>query len=183
MPKQVLLLIFFISLLSGCESARKAFGGKKSGPDEFLVNSRPPLSQPPDYGLRPPKIGASVKQISTVDVARTAVLGKSSINNKSENSIDSPGLKAILRDTKALSSNPSIRKVINEETSIFSQEDERFVDKLIFWVDNKPYEGTVLDPENERKRIRNAEALGKPITDGETISIKRKRKKKGLLEF
>ena len=183
MPKQVLLLIFFISLLSGCESARKAFGGKKSGPDEFLVYSRPPLSQPPDYGLRPPKIGASVKQISTVDVARTAVLGKSSINNKSENSIDSPGLKAILRDTKALSSNPSIRKVINEETSIFSQEDERFVDKLIFWVDNKPYEGTVLDPENERKRIRNAEALGKPITDGETISIKRKRKKKGLLEF
>ena len=52
-----LSLALAVTLLSGCESARKAFSGDKNAPDEFAVYSRPPLSLPPDYRLRPPPPG------------------------------------------------------------------------------------------------------------------------------
>ena len=54
---------------------------------------------------------------------------------------------------------------------------------MIFWVDDKPFEGTVVDAEKEQQRIRENQALGKPITEGETPQVKKKRAKKGLLEF
>ena len=52
-----LSLALAVALLSGCESARKAFSGDKNAPDEFAVYSRPPLSLPPEYKLRPPTPG------------------------------------------------------------------------------------------------------------------------------
>ena len=74
----ILLSVTAITALSGCESAQKAFGGKKSAPDEFVVYSRPPLSQPPDYALRPPTPGiARPQSTSTSDTARDALLGTS----------------------------------------------------------------------------------------------------------
>ena len=36
-----LSLALAVALLSGCESARKAFSGDKTAPDEFAVYSRP----------------------------------------------------------------------------------------------------------------------------------------------
>jgi hypothetical protein len=42
-------------VLSGCVLFD---GSRRSGPDEFGVVTRAPLSQPPDYALRPPRTGA-----------------------------------------------------------------------------------------------------------------------------
>jgi hypothetical protein len=92
-------------------------------------------------------------------------------------------LQALIESTGANAVDPNIRKKINQETTILADEDHRLIDKMIFWVDDKPFEGTVLDPEKEEKRIREAQALGKPITEGATEHVKRKRIKKGLLEF
>jgi len=72
---------------------------------------------------------------------------------------------------------------VNAETNLLSKEDQRLADKMIFWVDDKPFEGTVVDAEKEQQRIRENQALGNPITDGETPQVKKKRAKKGLLEF
>ncbi|MBR82941.1 MAG: beta-barrel assembly machine subunit BamF, partial [Magnetovibrio sp.] len=47
-------LTLFSEFLVGCDSVRKSFGGGKNAPDEFVVYKRPPLSLPPEYGLRPP---------------------------------------------------------------------------------------------------------------------------------
>ena len=85
--------------------------------------------------------------------------------------------------TGANAADPSIREVVNAETSLLSKEDQRLADKMIFWVDDKPYEGTVVDAEKEQQRIRENQALGKPITEGETPQVKKKRGTKGLLEF
>jgi len=52
-----LSLALAVALLSGCETGRKVFSGDKTAPDEFAVYSRPPLSLPPDYKLRPPAPG------------------------------------------------------------------------------------------------------------------------------
>lgn len=184
----ILLTVLGAMVLSGCESAKKAFGGQKSAPDEFVVYSRPPLSQPPDYALRPPTPGVERPQsTSTSDEARDALLGTTNSSERraaSQNQqATTPGLQALIKNTGAATADPDIRKKINEETSIFAEEDQRLVDKMIFWVDDKPFEGTVLDPEKEQKRIREAQALGKPVTDGETDHIKSERNKKGLLEF
>lgn len=190
MKKTALILVSICATvaLSGCESAKKAFGGKKTGPDEFVVYSRPPLSQPPDFSLRPPTPGVARPQTtSATDEARSALFGtRSSTRNQQtgqQNPAGTVGLQALLTKMGATEADPEIRQKINEETSILAEEDERFVDKMIFWVDDKPFQGTVLDPEKEQKRIREAQALGKPITEGETEHIRTKRDKKGLLEF
>jgi len=44
------------------------------GPDEFAVESRAPLTIPPDYDLRPPQAGAARPQeVSAADKARKAI--------------------------------------------------------------------------------------------------------------
>ena len=62
-------------------------------------------------------------------------------------------------------------------------QDQRFVDKLIFWVDDKEDGGTVVDAKKEQKRIQRTQALGQPITEGETPEVTIKRGRKGLLDF
>ncbi|MBT3307228.1 MAG: DUF3035 domain-containing protein [Alphaproteobacteria bacterium] len=174
-----------VALLSGCESARKAFSEDKTSPDEFAVFSRPPLSLPPEYTLRPPKPGkGSLRGDETSAIAKRAVLSQAvrrSVPPKRPQG--SPGVIALLRDTGGLDASPNIRATINDETSILSNQDQRFVDKLIFWVDEKEAGGTVVDAKKEQKRIQKTQALGKAITEGETPEVKIKRAKKGLLEF
>jgi hypothetical protein len=51
-----------VSLLPGCADMKKAIGLEKSTPDEFAVESRAPLTMPPDFQLRPPQPGATRPQ-------------------------------------------------------------------------------------------------------------------------
>jgi hypothetical protein len=95
----------------------------------------------------------------------------------------SPGIIALLRNTGGLTATSDIRATINEESSILSNQDQRFVDKLIFWVDDKEAGGTVVDARKEQKRIQRTQALGQPITEGETPGVTIKRGRKGLLDF
>ena len=61
-------------LLAGCSDFRRAIGMDKVGPDEFAVESRAPLTIPPDYDLRPPQPGASRPQETTAaEKARKAI--------------------------------------------------------------------------------------------------------------
>lgn len=45
-------------LLAGCTGFRQMVGLDQTGPDEFAVESRAPLTIPPEFDLRPPKPGA-----------------------------------------------------------------------------------------------------------------------------
>ena len=57
--------------LLGCESVRKAVGGKKQAPDEFVVYKRPPLALPPEFHLRPPMPGvARLQKVSPREEAK-----------------------------------------------------------------------------------------------------------------
>ncbi|MBC8337655.1 MAG: DUF3035 domain-containing protein [Alphaproteobacteria bacterium] len=180
-----LCLVGAAALLSGCESARKAFSADKTAPDEFAVFSRPPLSLPPEYKLRPPAQGETLKRGDDAKtLARRAVLSQAVRTSAPQvPPKGSPGTIALLRETGGLNAAPDIRTTINEETSILSNQDQRFVDKLIFWVDEKDDGGTIVDAKKEAKRIQENQALGKPITEGETPEVKIKRGRKGLLDF
>ncbi len=185
-PIAIAVLAAMTVTLAGCESARKVIGRSKDAPDEFVVYERPPLSLPPEFGLRPPEPGSSRPQaITPTDQAQAALLQRSASVSRQQpkDPTVSDGLNVILRETGGNQSDPSIREVVNQETSILTKEDQRLVDKMIFWIDQKPYQGTIVDSAAEQKRIQENQALGKTVTEGETPQIKLKRERKGILDF
>jgi len=182
----IAMMISLAVTLSACESAKKVLSNPKDAPDEFVVYQRPPLSLPPEFSLRPPGSGESGPQaITPSDQARAALLQqKPQIRDQQQKDPNlSDGLNAIMAKTGASNADPAIREVVNAETTLLAKEDKRLADKMIFWVDDKPYQGTVVDAEKEQQRIRENQALGKSITEGETPQVKKARGTKGLLEF
>jgi hypothetical protein len=61
-------------LLPGCTEMRRAVGMDRVGPDEFAVESRAPLTIPPEFDLRPPQLGAPRPQeVTAADKARKVI--------------------------------------------------------------------------------------------------------------
>ena len=59
--KKVLLAFIALTIVTACSSKQKQdWGITKQAPDEFMVTSRPPLTLPPDYDLRPINDGMKV---------------------------------------------------------------------------------------------------------------------------
>jgi hypothetical protein len=165
--------------LSACSDTRKALGYDKAPPDEFRIVSRAPLSLPPDYALRPPQPGASRPQEqSSQEQARQAILG----NAGARQSIPpgaSAGEAALLTKVGTPRTDPRIRELVDRESTAIADADRTFFDRLVFWQ-KAPEPGAVVDPQREAQRLRENQALGRPVTDGDTPTIRRR--KKGALE-
>ena len=173
------LLVSAALVVGGCEETRKFIGVDRDPPDEFAVYSRAPLSLPPDYALRPPEPGASrPQQVNPVDNAKKAVVGDVAMSTPAPGEVDS-GTAALLKEIGAYKTDPGIRVTVNRETMALAEEEKSVADTIIFW--RPPVDpSVVVDPAKEAKRVNEAQALGKPVTDGETAVIERKRR--GLLE-
>lgn len=171
--------------LSGCVLFD---GSRRNGPDEFGVVTRAPLSQPPDYALRPPRAGAKrPNEVSPRDQAKSGLLRVSARNGDSTvalangaysakaastanggaalGQIDglSRGEEALLRQADALDVDPDIRVIVDRETGRVT-EDESLVDKLVFWKGKDAKSGKVIDPKREADRLNRNAALGVPPT-------------------
>jgi len=177
------LAILTIALaLSGCgNSFRESLGLNRTAPDEFQVIAHAPLSMPPDIALRPPAPGAPRPQEpSTRALGQSIVIGSST---EAEPTIDlsdrSPGEAALLQSVGATDVDPNIRQIVEEETASQVERDRSVVSRLTFWAEQEPY-GVIVDPAAESQRIQENIEQGKPITEGDTPIIKRR--KKGLLE-
>jgi hypothetical protein len=73
-PLLVLSSVAMILLLAGCQNFKQTVGIERTPPDEFEVESRAPLTMPPDYNLRPPEPGAERPQeVSTAAKAKQAI--------------------------------------------------------------------------------------------------------------
>jgi hypothetical protein len=177
--------------LSGCGgSVRQALGMTKHSPDEFLTVAHAPLTMPPDYSLRPPEPGAPRPQEGTAaQQAQTALYA----NNSGGTTLPTPGTSseggteaaqssgevALLQNAGAQGIDPGIRAQIDNETAAQIERDQTLIERLVFWRTPEPY-GTVVDPVAESKRLQENQALGKPVTEGETPIITVRRK--GVLE-
>jgi hypothetical protein len=74
LPLLVVASIFGFVLLPGCSDFRVALGIDRVGPDEFAVESRAPLTIPPDFDLRPPQPGAPRPQdVTSAERARRVI--------------------------------------------------------------------------------------------------------------
>lgn len=68
------LCLPLVMSLSGCADLRQMLGMDRTGPDEFAVESRAPLTIPPDFDLRPPQPGAARPQeVTAADKAKRAI--------------------------------------------------------------------------------------------------------------
>ncbi len=167
--------------LSGCTDARKALGFEKAPPDEFQVVERAPLSMPPDFSLRPPAPGTVRPQEGSVrDQARAALAGRS-LGTPISTQGRSQGDLALMKKAGADQIQPDIRVVVNKETQALAEADKSFTDKLVFWrKPDGPGAGEQLDASREAQRLRENQALGRAVGDGDSPRIARR--KKGMLE-
>jgi hypothetical protein len=177
-----LLAVGLLPGLAGCQGVQEQLGLTKAPPDEFAVYARAPLSVPPDFALLPPAPGAPRPQEATQ--AQTALFSNSgsytfSTDLQPTGPTQSVGEQAFLQSAGATGIDPSIRTVVDTETQTLAEQDEKFIDTLVFWQEPVPY-GEVIDPAAEQQRIQENAALGVPITTGETPVIERKQK--GILE-
>jgi Protein of unknown function (DUF3035) len=184
-----LVAIGALLALSGCGGGvKQALGMTKHSPDEFLTVAHPPLTLPPDNTLRPPEPGAPRPQEGTAsEQAQTALYANnggtapalSAASDASTGTAQSSGEVALLQNAGAVNVDPGIRAEIDTETAAQIERDQTLISRLVFWRTQEPY-GTVVDPVAESKRLQQNQALGKPVTEGETPIIPQR--KKGVLE-
>lgn len=180
---QVVCAVAVLAALSGCGNTRQMLGLDKQTPDEFKIINRAPLSLPPDYALRIPEPGAVRPQEQTIPQRAIAAITGTPVsadaNAASADPAASPGEDAFMKHFGADRAMPDIRQVVARENSVLTAEDQTFLDSLMFWrspQDRSP----VVDAPREAQRLRENAALGKPVDDGETPTIQKR--KKALLE-
>ena len=170
-------LIVLISLaalpLAGCDSFNRAIGKTRVIPDEFQVVSNAPLAIPPDYALRPPRVGNGPEQISPTQVARESVFRMG--DQQQQSSLPAPtkersaGETDLLRDAGAATVPPDIRELVDSDPKQGVPFERSLVDKLLFWQGpTTPPSAEVIDPSAEASRIRLAQSAAK--TTGPTTS-------------
>jgi hypothetical protein len=136
--------------LSACAGTGKALGLTKSTPNEFNILTKAPLIVPPEYNLRPPKVGeSSAENNYTQKAARDALIGNVDVAEPSQGEI------VLMSKAGVSRANQEIRLVIDGENSV-ERKTEGFTDQVLFWRDGKAVtsEGQPLDAENEERRLR-----------------------------
>lgn len=179
-------------LLGGCGESGRIFGFERGGPDEFTVVRNQPLSIPPDASLRPPQPGAdrSTRDLSSKQ-AREELLtaapdggtapAMTAVPQYAGPAGPSPGEVALVQRVVAYYGVESeIRRTVDQESRRLALEQESLVYTLLFWQDPPP-PGTVLDAAAESRRLRENEALGKPVNSGAAPVIVRK--KSGIISL
>lgn len=182
-----LSLIVCVLGLSACEGneVRETLGLTRTAPDEFVVYSRPPLSVPPSFDLRPPRPGEEGPSVvSTEAQARETLLGTKKKPTPDDLSADAPvvdtAVDPILTSdapTGASSSfmsklgadkaDPDIReKLGNDEVALPKKKKE--ADSLYERIVGSGADEPVVDAKKEAERIRQNKDEGKPITEGDT---------------
>ena len=85
----------------------------------------------------------------------------------------SPGQNALLARSGADQTSPDIRQIVDRETSDLIAADDTFANMLLFWREQAP-PGTVLDPSEEARLLRESSRTGTSIGDAEIPVIERR---------
>ena len=176
---RILCLALALAALSGCDSLRAGLGLDRHPPDEFRVVSRAPLEVPDSFTLPPPSPGAPRPQEPTMTGRAASVVFGSGLPAEGGGTPARTGAGSgeaqLLARAGADAARPDIRATVNREAAARIEDERSWIDSLIFWRDPLP-PGTVVNPAAEAQRLRENEALGRPVTEGETPSIVRKRR-------
>ncbi len=191
-----LALVALCALLSGCggQNARDILGLGRKAPDEFRVVSRPPLSTPPDFQLRPPVEGQGEnvglppadlqakslivegKDISDIeyDFRRKMGVADTAVGVVDVYAGGSAADQSLLKSAGASVADPNIREIIYQERSTIEEAAKSS------WLAPKKTGGVIVDAEKEKQRLDANKEAGKSVIEGETPSIEPK--ERGFLE-
>ena len=183
----VLLLVAAAGLaLSGCAATMNALGMGKHPPDEFVVVTHPPLQVPANFDLVPPQPGAPRPQEeSAAQLAEAAVVGTGAQAEGTDTASTTQilpsgpataGEEAFLQNAGVAKADPKIRQLVDSEAQAESDAiKDNLYNKILFWQ-TPPPPGTVVDAKAEQQRLQENAALGKPLTQGPTpVIVRRKR--------
>jgi hypothetical protein len=171
------VIIACILALSACSSAKKELGLTRESPDEFAVVERAPLEMPPDYALRPPQPGAARPQeMRSPDTARTVVFG---VDKPQGSAAPVAAEQMLLEQAGANNAQPNIRQRVDKETAAETDvpsSQKPVAERLLGWTgavggSDEPA-ASVVDPKAEAERLKKNQEQGKPVTAGETPTIK-----------
>lgn len=97
-------------------------------PDEFRVVTKPPLSIPPNYSLRPPAPGTTIPaEVEMATTGNTAAFGTALGQNASASE------KALVSAAGANAVNPSIRAQVDWEETKAIRKSQTIADRILFW--------------------------------------------------
>lgn len=159
-------------LLSACgdSSVKETLGLDRRAPDEFKVISRPPLSVPPQFELRPPTVEAGFNQPQASEKAESLLLGKSSDSSAAaatKPSAETPAENKFLRNIGADNADPDVKRKLSEQriNEQIKKENSGWWDKITGLPGGNEPQVKAAD---EAARIKNNQQEGKPVTEGET---------------
>jgi hypothetical protein len=167
-PFLVVALIVAALPLAGCDSMNRALGKTRVIPDEFQVVSNAPLAIPPDYALRPPRVGNGRDQeLSPTEQARESVFrlgeGDQQAALPTPAAGRSPGEMDLLKETGAANAPADIRQVVDADPKEGVPFERSLVDRLIFWQGpTTPPSAKVINASDEASRLRLAQSAAKP---------------------
>lgn len=181
-----------VATLAACggsgSSVRSTLGLNRQAPDEFKVVSRPPLSVPPDFALRPPEPGAPpLGQESAEEEAARVITGRPSTSRRSlerrrgadtavqpviSSSLESSADARFLSQAGADDVDDDIRSKLYSEEQNPAQSDQssKFA---IYDLIGESAPDDIVDPIAEAERIRDNVDSGKPVNEGEVKTIQK----------
>jgi Protein of unknown function (DUF3035) len=156
--------------LAGCDSFNRAIGKTRVIPDEFDVVTNAPLAIPPDYALRPPRVGNGPEQASATAQARETVFRAGDSNGDATplpgpDKTMSPGEQDLLKQAGATNVPSDIRQTVDADPTEGVPFERSLVDKLLFWTGpTTPPSDQTLNPGEETSRIRLAQSVANPAS-------------------
>lgn len=183
------------TMLTACDGQemRSAVGLTRSAPDEFVVVSRPPLSVPPDFTLKPPRPGEQREAESTRAQARQLLLksdpaATSTIetlepaSEKVETALDpiissdakSSAEATLLNKLGAEKADPEIRSKLGGDSVAEKDlsKEKTLYDRII---KSETGDEPVVDAKKEADRIRTNKETGKAINEGDVPNVEQKK--------
>ncbi len=183
------LSLISLTVLAACSGStvKDTLGIGRSAPDEFRVVSRPPLSVPPQFNLRPPgTTDLAPGDMPASQQAEKAVLGDDNSNTFSltpegvpENNINK-GVSAntsaesqLLMNAGADRADPSVRNTLTQEKLTIQEQQEEAAWWEV-WSTKPEKKDPLVDAKKEAERIKKNEEEGKPVDEGETPQVKQR---------
>ncbi len=161
-----------LSALQACggnkgTSAQDILGVSRSGPDAFNMVSRPPLTLPPDFALRPPAPDGTPGpgELQANDTARTLLTGESTTEPLSMDaprvptavvgvktgSLASPAERSLMERFGAQADHSEIRQQLSQE-ALETKNDVSWIDDVVPTFRAK--KENTIDPVAETERLR-----------------------------
>lgn len=170
--------VMVVSLvLAGCNSGglQETLGLNREAPDEFTVVSRPPLSVPPEFSLRPPAPGEAPRGMVAEDRARSLLTGRSedtAVTPVERSEGWSSGASSLLKRAGADQADDGIREKLGQDAlrPADTSKATSLLEQLTGAEKNEP----TVDAQKEMERLRANKDAGKPLNEGEVPEEKSK---------